>query len=99
MFRLTTVSSILDLVSNSPKIEQPSFSFYNGSAMASSCKDKDGAWSFIRQVLLPQEEESGRGRYYYSARNFSVNKADFDKAVEMALIHAASSAVRPFLIR
>ncbi|RAZ94420.1 hypothetical protein DK853_35260, partial [Klebsiella oxytoca] len=54
-------------------------------AMTSSCKDKDGAWSFIRQVLLPQEEESGRGRYYYSARNFSVNKADFDKAVEMAL--------------
>ena len=62
-----------------------SFSFYNGIAMTSSCKDKDGAWSFIRQVLLPQEEESGRGRYYYSARNFSVNKADFDKAVEMAL--------------
>lgn len=64
-----------------------SFYFYQGVAMTSSCKDKDGAWSFIRQTLLPQVEESGDGRYgyrYYSG-NFYVNKADFDKTVEMAL--------------
>ena len=62
-----------------------SFSFYSGIAMTSSCKDKDGAWSFIRQVLLPTEEERAGARYYYSGGNFSVNKADFDKAMENAL--------------
>ncbi len=61
-----------------------SFYFYQGLAMTSSCKDKDGAWSFLRQTLLPQVEESGNGRYAYSG-NFYVNKADFDKTVERAL--------------
>lgn len=63
-----------------------SFYFYQGLAMTSSCKDKDGAWSFLRQTLLPQVEESGNGRYGYAySGNFYVNKADFDKTVERAL--------------
>ncbi|MDE7261966.1 MAG: hypothetical protein K2N78_07930 [Oscillospiraceae bacterium] len=50
-------------------------------AISSTCKDKDGAWSYLRQVLLPSEE--GEERYYYSG--FSINKADFDKALEEAM--------------
>ena len=55
------------------------FSFYRGLAMTSSCADKEGAWSFIRQTLLPQVEN---GRYY---GNFPINKADFDKVVQQSM--------------
>ena len=55
------------------------FSFYRGLAMTSSCADKEGAWSFIRQTLLPQVEN---GRYY---GNFPINKADFDKVVQQPM--------------
>ncbi len=54
-----------------------SFSIGSGMAISSTCKDKEGAWSFVRQLLLPRDEEEG---YYYG--NFSTNKADFDKMVE-----------------
>lgn len=56
-----------------------SFNISSGYAISTTCKDKDGAWSFVRQVLLPTGEE----RMYYSG--FSVNKADFDAAVEKAM--------------
>lgn len=59
------------------------FSTGRGLAMSSSCKDKDGAWSFIRQTLLPQVEETDDRYYYYGS--FPINKADFDKMVEQAL--------------
>ena len=55
------------------------FSFYRGLAMTSSCADKEGAWSFIRQTLLPQVEN---GRYF---GNFPINKADFDKVVRQSM--------------
>ena len=58
-----------------------SFTFYRGIAMTSSCKDKEGAWSFIRQVLLPQMDEDNR---YYDG-NYPINKHDFDTMVEYAL--------------
>lgn len=57
-----------------------SFTFYRGVAMSSSCKDKEGAWSFIRQALLPQAEPDGR---YYGS--FPINKSDFDLMVEQAM--------------
>ncbi len=62
------------------------FSPSRGVAMTTACKDKEGAWSFLREVLLPQMEEDGglgRGRRYYG--NFPVNKADFERTVEEAL--------------
>ena len=57
-----------------------SFSTGAGYAISTTCKDKDGAWSFIRQILLPADEDS---RYYYG--DFPINKADFDKAREEAM--------------
>lgn len=57
-----------------------SFITTRGVAMSSACKDKEGAWSFIRQVLLPQAKEDER---YYG--NFPINKSDFDKMVAQAL--------------
>jgi len=50
-----------------------------GLAMSASCKDKDGAWSFIRQEILPRSEEE-----FYSGQ-FYVNKSDFDKAVQQSM--------------
>ncbi|MBD5160439.1 MAG: hypothetical protein HDT14_00160 [Oscillibacter sp.] len=57
-----------------------SFTYSRGIAMTSSCRDKEGAWSFLRQTLLPQTE--GGERYYGS---FPINKYDFDKLVDQAL--------------
>lgn len=51
-----------------------------GVAMTSACRDKDGAWSFIRQTLLPMEDDGNR---YYG--DFPINKTDFDRMVESVL--------------
>ena len=58
------------------------FNIAHGMAISSTCKDKEGAWSFVRQQLLPQDEENGRyGGYWY----FPSNKASFDKMAEDAM--------------
>ncbi len=57
-----------------------SFMTTRGVAMSSACKDKDGAWSFIRQVLLPQVKDEER---YYG--NFPINRSDFDKMIAQTL--------------
>ena len=61
-----------------------SFSLGTGIAMSSTCKDKEGAWSFMREYLMPQyadaDSNSMIGMY-----NFSTNKADFEKMVEQAM--------------
>ncbi len=48
-------------------------------AMSASCKDKEGAWSFIRQELLPRDEDE-----FYDG-TFYVNKADFEKAIAKSM--------------
>ena len=48
-----------------------------GLALSASCKDKDGAWSFLRQALLP----SGAEYFAY----FPVNCADFDREAEKSM--------------
>jgi len=62
------------------------FSFNTGLAMSTTCQDKDGAWSFIRESLLPEydefSEEELRWAYYNS---FKVNKADFDLVVDSCM--------------
>ena len=62
-----------------------SFSIGNGLAISSTCADKEGAWSFVRQLLLPNVSK----RYAdldgaeltggcLDNPGFSTNKADFD---------------------
>lgn len=59
-----------------------SFSFVGSMAMSSACKDKEGAWAFLRTLLLPHDEaEIKTGLYAY----FPVNKTDFQKAAELAM--------------
>ena len=49
-----------------------SFNIGSGMAMSTTCKDKEGAWSFMRELLLPQsDEEDWRGGYLVF-----VNKQD-----------------------
>ncbi len=58
-----------------------SFQVQGGMAMSSTCKDKDAAWSFMRQMLLPAED----GRYGYNrfgGWGFPINKENFDKQME-----------------
>lgn len=48
-----------------------SFSVDGGIAMSSSCKDRDGAWSFLRQALLPSGDEY--------MMEFPMSRSDFEK--------------------
>lgn len=57
-----------------------SFALIGSMAMSSACKDKDGAWSFLRTLLLPHGEDEP-GTYNY----FPVNRADFEMAAELAM--------------
>ena len=43
-------------------------------AMSATGKNKEGAWSFIRQVLLPMSEED-----FESLWDFPMNRSDFEK--------------------
>lgn len=61
-----------------------SFYTYDNLSMSASCQHKEGAWAFIRQVLLPggsqRTETSSFGTSSYSP-GFPVNKADFDETM------------------
>ncbi len=60
-----------------------SFNISDGLAISSTCKDKEAAWSFVRELLLPEDEEDGSFGYY--RWGFPVNKADFDKMAEESM--------------
>lgn len=48
-------------------------------AMCSACHDKDGAWAFLRMMLLPQGEDR------VSTHDFPINKADFESMAKNAM--------------
>ena len=48
-------------------------------AMSSACKDKEGAWTFLRELLLPRED--GEDWFY----RFPSNRRDFDAMAEKAM--------------
>ncbi|MDE7262547.1 MAG: hypothetical protein K2N78_10915, partial [Oscillospiraceae bacterium] len=54
-----------------------SFSVDGGIAMSSACKDKDGAWSFLRQALLPGDVKL--------SMEFPVNRADFQRKAQESM--------------
>ncbi len=58
-----------------------SFAFESGVAMATTCKDKEGAWAFIRQTLLPQSGEEEE-YFYFRGWGFPVNRHDFERMAE-----------------
>ena len=59
-----------------------SFVINSGIAMSSSCKDKEGAWTFMRELLLPKVTDTEDG--YRSSRYnfFPTNKSDFEKVAQ-----------------
>lgn len=59
------------------------FEVNDGWAMSAACADKEGAWSFMRQLLLPKygDENSDAFGHY----GFPTNKADFDWVVKTAM--------------
>ena len=47
--------------------------------MSASCAHKEGAWAFIRSLLLSKGAKAVReGNTFYSFSGFPINKADFD---------------------
>lgn len=61
-----------------------SFVIRGGLAMSTACKDKEGAWTFMRQILLPESEEDS-DYFYFSGWGFPVNRQDFDRMAEEAM--------------
>ena len=57
------------------------FVVQEGLAMSTTCKDKDAAWSFIREVVLPQSDPAEE-YFYFNGWGFPVNKQDFDRMAE-----------------
>ena len=58
-----------------------SFVVQEGVAMSSTCKDKEAAWSFIRELILPQSGGEG-DRFYFNGWGFPVNRQDFDRLAQ-----------------
>lgn len=59
------------------------FCLENTTAISASCKDKAGAWTFVRQLLLPggnlRESQESDGGVFSASLSFSINRADFEK--------------------
>ena len=66
------------------------FSTYSGLAMSSACKDKDGAWTFLREILLPKyaDSDSEDVGFWGMGNNFPTNKADFEWYAEKSMTPA-----------
>ena len=53
----------------------------DGLSMSTTCKDKAAAWSFLRELILPQSDPEN-DRFYFTGWGFPVNKQDFDRLAE-----------------
>ena len=54
--------------------------------MTTACKDKEGAWSFLRQLLLPQElPKDTFGDVDVSNAAFPVNRESFEALLEESM--------------
>ena len=63
-----------------------SFRIINPIAMTTACKDKEGAWSFLRQLLLPQElPKDTFGDVDVSYVKFPVNRESFEAILEESM--------------
>jgi len=58
-----------------------SFVIENGLAMSTTCKDKEAAWSFIRETVLPKSTPEDE-YFYFNGWGFPVNKQDFDRMAQ-----------------
>ena len=61
-----------------------SFMVDGGMAMSTTCKDKEGAWTFIRETVMPQSSEES-DYFYFNGWGFPVNRQDFDRMAEEAM--------------
>lgn len=57
------------------------FVIEDGLAMSTTCKDKTAAWSFLREMILPQSDPESE-RFYFNGWGFPVNRQDFDRLAE-----------------
>lgn len=62
-----------------------SFSTDSGIAMSAACKDKEGAWSFMREMLISRYVGKDKDALWNLYR-LPTNKADFEWMVEKSMI-------------
>ena len=63
-----------------------SFSVNSGLAMSASCADKEGAWTYMRQLLLPRYAGNENASLWGGSSGFPSNKADFQWMAEQSMI-------------
>ena len=63
-----------------------SFSVNSGLAMSASCADKEGAWTYMRQLLLPRYAGNENASHWGGHSGFPSNKADFQWMAEQSMI-------------
>ena len=75
-----------------------SFGVIQPMAMTSACTDKEGAWSFLRQFLLPQELlRDTLGRVWVDNARFPVNRASFEALLEESMkLNSETDGENPF---
>lgn len=54
-----------------------------GLCMTTACKDKKGAWEFMRQLLLPHGIKSAN--IFYEPLSFPINREDFELLAQLSL--------------
>ena len=75
-----------------------SFEVMNPIVMTTACKNKEGAWSFLRQFLLPQELlRDTLGRVWVDNARFPVNRASFEALLEESMkLNSETDGENPF---
>jgi len=58
-----------------------SFEISGGLAMSTACEDKEAAWTFIRETVLPQSTPEDE-YFYFNGWGFPVNRQDFDRMAQ-----------------
>ena len=56
------------------------FQFSEAIAMSSRCADKDGAWTFLRTLLLPHEDIGSPNNY-----GLPINREDFQRMIDLSM--------------
>lgn len=61
-----------------------SFMTEGGLALSTTCVDKEGAWAFMRETIMPQSSADS-DYFYFSGWGFPVNRQDFDRVAQEAM--------------
>lgn len=69
-----------------------SFDLIGGRSMTAACKHKEGAWAYLRTLLLPNDEKINN---FVGLHGFPLNKEDFERRAENEMAEPAGGEEFP----